>query len=102
MARSPRLTIALCLLAVAGATGCSQSHGFATLSDAKGIFVKCYGDGYSGDHEPQASIAKREACVEACRKKGLHVIDESVNPGSIEKMFEGDSNKHDAIPAACR
>jgi len=94
--------IALCLLAVAGAYGCARAVGVASLSDGRGTFVTCYGDGYSGDHEPQASIDKREACVAACRKTGFHVIDAYSDPGSFGGMLTGDGAKHDPIPAACR
>ena len=99
---NPLPRIALCLLAVASVWGCAQSVGFATLSDGRGTFVKCYGDGYSGDREPQASIDKRDSCVAACRTKEFHVIDASSNPGSITGMLTGDGAKRDAIPAACR
>jgi hypothetical protein len=99
----PLAAIALCLLTFAGLYGCAEGGtGFATLSDGKGIFVKCYGDDYSGDHEPQASVAKREACVAACRKNGFHVIDASSDPDSFGGSLIGDTPKRDAIPKECR
>ena len=95
--------IALCLLAVVGLFGCAEGGtGFATLSDGKGTFVKCYGDDYSGDQEPQASVAKREACIAACRKNGFHVIDASSDPDSFGGSLTGGGPKHDAIPKECR
>jgi hypothetical protein len=98
--RLPR--IALCLIALAGLYGCSQSVGFASLSDGKGTFVTCYGDRYASDHEPQASIAKREACVAACTKNGFHVIDASSNSDSIEDRIKGEGVKDTPVPAQCR
>ena len=93
----------LCLLAAAALVGCAQNSGSATLSDGRGTFVKCYGDDYSGDHEPQASIDKRAACVAACRGKGFRLVDESQNQGSVTDIVTGDAEKHDtAVPAQCR